>query len=55
MQTATLIAFALNLVAAVINTSLGIKGKSSFNAYLAMFNWFLTGAFLTALAQEAGF
>ena len=53
-MTATLIAFTLNLVAAVINTSLGFQGKSTFNLALAMFNWLLTGAFLAALAHEAG-
>lgn len=54
MLTLTIIAFALNLTAAVINTVVGIHGKSTFNIGCAMFNWVLTGYFLASLVQGSG-
>lgn len=54
MLSLTIIAFTLNLIAAVLNTYIGFQGKSTFNLGLAMFNWLLTGAFLAALAHETG-
>lgn len=49
MHSLTIIAFALNLTAAVINTVVGIRGKSPFNTGCAFVNWTLTGFFFGGL------
>lgn len=54
MLTLTIIAFALNLTAAVINTVVGIHGKSTFNIGCAMFNWLLTGYFFGEVVKVVG-
>lgn len=51
MHSLTIIAFALNLTAALINTVVGIRGKSTFNVGCALVNWALTGFFFGELVN----
>lgn len=51
MHSLTIIAFTINLTAAVINTVVGFHGKSPFNIGCAMVNWALTGFFFGGLVN----
>lgn len=51
MHSLTIIGFALNLTAALLNTTVGIRGKSTFNIGCAMVNWALTGFFFAGLVN----
>lgn len=48
----TIIAFALNLTSALINTVVGIRGKSTFNIGCALVNWVLTGFFFAEMMNQ---
>lgn len=51
MHSLTIIAFAINLIAALLNTVVGIRGKSTFNVGCAFVNWALAGFFLGGLVN----
>lgn len=52
MHSLTIIGFALNLTAALLNTVVGIRGNSTFNVGCAFVNWALTGFFFGGLINQ---